>query len=262
MNPAVLIFGFLRWAYDRTRCKEAMSPAAHGSIAGPFRKPSWRRPRHSSLRQLLWSVGTLVFLAMQSHAHPHVYVDGGVDFSFGPDRKLTEVRVTWLYDAFETLYILSELGITPSTVDDFTESERRIAEDYLSNFSDDFDGSVHLSFRDRPVALAWPEDLSARMDGDRLEVTFIRRLEQPINLDGVGLKLGFYERTYFFAFSLTNEPHFFGDDGMCSAVIRPFQTSDLTEEMQTQLAKLSREETPETGDIGAVFADRMVIACG
>ena len=41
--------------------------------------------------------------ALPAQAHPHVFVDGGVDFVLGAGAVLEALEVTWRYDEFETL---------------------------------------------------------------------------------------------------------------------------------------------------------------
>lgn len=224
----------------------------------PPRTP--RTPRRLDTR--LAALAIAASLAQPAGAHPHVFVDGGIDFTFGPGGRLEAIRVTWRYDAFETLYMLTEMGVMPTGDQGFTEDERRAVEAELSVFADDFDGSAHLSIDGAPLALAWPTDVSARMAGDRLEMSFTRTLETPVALGAETLSVAFYERTYFFAFSLTDPPGFSGDGGACRADIAPFEPSSLTAELQATLAKLSREEVPEDENVGAVFADRMTVTCG
>ncbi|KNG95407.1 hypothetical protein ATO11_02030 [Pseudaestuariivita atlantica] len=207
------------------------------------------------------AAGWVVFGPGPARAHPHVFVDGGVDFQITEDGTLEAIRVTWRYDELETLFLLSDLDVTPAAGADFTDSERALVERELGRFAPDFDGSVHLRAKGEPILLAWPRDLTARMVGDRLEVAFYRDLMEPLALEATELHAAFYERTYFFAFSLTDEPRFGEAEDRCSATITKFEPSSQTDEMRAALAKLGREETPENSNVGALLADRMVVTC-
>lgn len=226
-------------------------------------------PRHhsSGARPLVWLLALVITLGtapISTVAHPHVFVDGGVDFIFDDTgASLQTVSVTWRYDAFETLFMLSNMGVSPEPGQDFSPDDRRRAEAMLSEFAPDFDGSAHLTVAGVPVALEWPRDLSARMVGDRLEVSFLRDLAAPLASAGpLRIDVGFYERTYYFAFSLTDAPTFENAQDRCSITIALFEDTEQTAEMRAALARLSREEEPENSTAGAVFADRMVVQCG
>ena len=204
---------------------------------------------------------TILASSYTVRAHPHVFVDGGVDFVISEAGQFTTIQVTWRYDAFETLYLLSEMNVSPAPSSDFSDAEREKVESTLGRFPPDFDGSVHIALVGAPVALQDPRNLAARMVGDRLEITFLRDLEIPIDVRGQKLNIGFYERTYFFAFSLTDAPDVRGAADQCSYEMTPFDASAQSDEVLQELAKLGREETPEDNNIGATLADRMVVPC-
>ncbi len=207
---------------------------------------------------LVGAIGTFCGPAL---AHPHVFVDGGADFEISEGGSLERIRVTWRYDAFETLYILSDLNVLPMPGSDFSDQSRVIVEAALGDFPPDFDGSVHIRIDGMAVPLDWPRDLSAQMVGDRLEVTFLRDLAQPVLVRSKDIHVGFYERTYFFKFSLTDAPAFGAAGDSCTSAITPFEPSQQTAEIRAALARLGREETPEDSNAGALLADRMVISC-
>lgn len=221
-----------------------------------------KRPLRTVRRALLSATFGVIAWALPLGAHPHVFMDGGIDFAFDSAANLHGITVTWIYDPFETLYMLSDMGVTPSGPEGFTDAERQIVEANLSEFPADFDGSAHLSIGAEPVALGWPMHLTAKMRGERLALTFTRALDVPLPVAGRELTAAFYERTYFFDFSLTEDSQITGDGGLCAATRDPFKASEETAEMQQALAKLSREESPADSNVGAQFADRVVVTCG
>ena len=197
-----------------------------------------------------------------AHAHPHVWVDGGVDFVLGEGATLESIEVTWLYDEFETLYTLSAAGLAIDETGSLTEEDRLALVALLSDWPDDFDGSAHLSHGDHPVSLGWPADLDVQMIDGRLQITFARDLVAPFDLMARPLDVGFYESTYFFAFSITNAPRLIGDAGNCAAHVIPFEMEESgLLDLQATLYDLGREETPMIDNVGALFADRIRVQC-
>ena len=205
--------------------------------------------------------GCALLPASLAMAHPHVFVDGGVDFLMGAENTLEALQVTWRYDAFETLYILSSHGLDLNEKGELDEAARQTLVRLRSQFPDDFDGSAHLSVDGALVPLHWPAEFDAHMMGDRLEVTFVRRLETPLDVTQGSIDVAFYESTYFFAFSVTDRPEVLGPS-TCSATVVPFQADQEDSALMATLEKLSREETSGIENVGALFADRIALECG
>lgn len=199
--------------------------------------------------------------AHSANAHPHVFVDGGIDFVFGGSSTLRALELTWLYDEFETLYILSQLGLNLNEQGDVNEDDRRKLVDALSMWPDDFDGSAHLTLRDQVVSLDWPKNVDADLVDGRLKLTFLRHLSEPLDMRDQRADVAFYESTYFFAFKITNTPKLKDLDAACSAEIIPFKPEPNDASLLAQLAALNREETPQDENVGILFADRIALQC-
>nr|WP_239480009.1 DUF1007 family protein [Actibacterium sp. 188UL27-1] len=195
-------------------------------------------------------------------AHPHVFVDGGVDFVVSDEKTLEALQVTWLYDEFETLYLLSSYGMSLNAEGGLDEEDRLKLVRLKSDWPSDFDGSAHLSIAGEPVRLDWPVGLDVHLINGRLQLTFSRHLETPINLNRSPAEVAFYESTYFFAFKVANLPQLIGDIDNCTAQVIPFDPDAKDTALQAVLAKLSREETPSNQNVGALFADRIMVQCG
>ncbi|MGR3496174.1 DUF1007 family protein [Citreimonas sp.] len=197
-----------------------------------------------------------------ARAHPHVFIDGGVDFVFRDGTMLDALQVTWRYDAFETLYTLSSHGMALNAEGELDEADRLELVRLLSDWPEDFDGSAHLTVGGDAIALEWPSALDAHVVDGRLEMTFTRTLGTPVSLDAQYAEVAFYESTYFFAFSVTDEPRLVDAAAGCSVRVIPFDPDSQTEELSKALSTLGREETPEIENVGALFADRIAVTCG
>ena len=194
-------------------------------------------------------------------AHPHVFVDGGVDFVFGNDQTLEALSVTWRFDAFETLYTLSANEIRPNAEGTLSDTDRERLVEILSYWPEDFEGSAHLSVDGTAVAMARPTEFDVQLRDGRLEATFTRALEAPVETHGRVLEVGFYEAAYFYAFSVTQPPVLQRITGACRADVVHFEPNTQQKELQSVLLRLGREETPEIEDVGALFADRILVTC-
>ncbi len=203
----------------------------------------------------------LMVLATPLQAHPHVFVDGGVDFVFGSDGRLESLQVTWLYDPFETLYILSSSEISLNAAGGLEPADRQRLIELRSNWPSDFEGASHLSSAEAPVGLARPHGFDVVLINGRLQVTFERNLERPIDLRESAVDVDVYEATYFYAFTVTNIPQLLGQSADCSAEVIPYARDPQNSALERALAALGREETPEDARVGAYFADRISVTC-
>ncbi|MEM8957695.1 MAG: DUF1007 family protein [Pseudomonadota bacterium] len=208
-----------------------------------------------------WILMLALGAAPSASAHPHVFVDGGVDFILGEDRVLEALAVTWRFDAFETLYTINSNGLSLDAEGQLSAMDLAQLTRVLAAWPKDFEGSAHLSLDGAPVALAPPKDLTADLVDGRLEVTFTRDLTEPLATAGQMFEVSFHEATYFYAFSLTDPPVLDGDSSGCSHEIVPFEPSEDDSALQTLLGALDREETPEIANVGALFADWVYLIC-
>lgn len=209
---------------------------------------------------LAFAAALLVFI-LPAQAHPHVFVDGGVDFVFDESGKLEALKVTWLYDEFESLYILSSNELSLTANGKLGEEDRQQLIRLRSNWPDDFEGSAHLSVDGAAVQLSRPADFDANLINGQLQMTFTRHLDQPVQLNRSKAELAFYEATYFYAFAVTKNPRLLGAKSSCTANVIPFEADAQDDVLKSALAKLSREETPDIADVGAFFADRITLQC-
>lgn len=228
----------------------------YAGVSSRVRQQPWRAP----LRWLCIAAA-LSLPTAPALSHPHVFVDGGVDFVLRDGNALEALEVTWLYDEFETLYILSSHGLGLNDEGGLDEADRQELVRLRSDWPDDFDGSAHLSADGVSVDLEWPTELDARLIDGRLQVTFTRYLETPMPLGASQIEVAFYESTYFFAFSATKDPIVLGNTGRCAVDVLPFDPDPQDTALQTMLSSLSREETPAIENVGALFADRILMRC-
>ena len=53
----------------------------------------------------------LVMVTSTAYAHPHVFADTNIGFTFDGDGAVTSLRVRWTYDEFTTLTLYDILGL-------------------------------------------------------------------------------------------------------------------------------------------------------
>ncbi|MEM7546475.1 MAG: DUF1007 family protein [Pseudomonadota bacterium] len=209
---------------------------------------------------LVLSVG-LAVSSQAAKSHPHVFIDGGVDFVMDEDGTLRALDVTWLYDPFETLYVLATLKITPDAEWRLSSDDRARLIAHESVWAGDFDGTSHLSIEGEAVKLARPTGFDVELENEQLKVTFRRNLPEPIDVRGLDVEVAVYEKTFFYSLGVTKGPKFIGAETGCATDVIRFDPDTQLNALQYSLFELSREETPEIENVGALFADRIVLKC-
>ncbi len=207
---------------------------------------------------LLLSLLTVTGLSGTGHAHPHIFVDAGADFLFDGD-SLRALRVSWTYDEFTTLYMFDTLDLDPDGDGALTEADHAAIVAGETEWPPDYEGDVYLDVAGEKRALTRPQNGSAGMRDGRITVTFELPLAIPADLSGTRARLRLYDPVYYYAYSVTGSPAV--SASACAATVIPFEPDAAAAELQVALAAISREETPAQPDVGALFADAIVLTC-
>jgi ABC-type uncharacterized transport system substrate-binding protein len=69
-----------------------------------------------------------------------------------------------------------------------------------------------------------------------------------------------YDPTYFTAYAVTATPHLEGAPDGCSAEVVPYRPTRELTDLQERLSDIPIDGDPD-GDPGALFADRVMVAC-
>ncbi len=214
-----------------------------------------------SAAHLVLAMIVLAGLVRETAAHPHVFVDGKVDFVFDDAGTLTALDVTWRYDLFETLYVLSSLNVVPNPDGSLTPEDRSKLIENEMKWPDGFDGATHLSIDGQDQSLSGPDALDVEILDDNLVVHFRRHLDDPTMIEARAVEIAFYEATYYYAFSLVDDPNLNNGPKTCMVETVPFDPDTGLIALQATLASLGREETPTINNVGALFADRILLDC-
>jgi ABC-type uncharacterized transport system substrate-binding protein len=140
-----------------------------------------------------------------ARAHPHVFIDSGVDFLFDPEGRLAQVRVTWLYDHLSTLLLLEDLGIAPDADGAIAEADKAAIARDQSQWVEGYEGDATLRHAGARIGLSRPIEPQADYRDGQVEIRFLRALETPIHPDDTTV-VKLYDPTYFVAYYASFEP--------------------------------------------------------
>lgn len=192
--------------------------------------------------------------------HPHVFIDGGVDFVFDPQGRLESLRVTWIYDPLTSLFMFEELAIGGAPHAPLPPEDRARLAAYQTEWMQGFDGDSYLWHRRARIGLSGPVSPDAEVtDGGRVTISFLRRLETPLRPDASTV-VKIYDPSYFTAYLVTDPPDLRNAPDGCSAKVVPFAPSGPLIALQQELRAVPIDADPAE-DLGALFAEQVFVSC-
>jgi ABC-type uncharacterized transport system substrate-binding protein len=190
-------------------------------------------------------------------AHPHAWIDVAVEVLFDASGKIAGLRENWLFDEFYTAFAMEGLGKdgkAPSQqdIDTILAQNMRNLKDYRYFTKVEHDG--------REVAFTPPTEMSSRLNGARLEMSFVVPFDLPLTLGGKPVTYAVFDPTYYIemlhaeakeAIRLKAAP------AGCS-----FRLIKASPSLDTVAFAAALDRTQSAGDgLGALFAERVEVRC-
>jgi ABC-type uncharacterized transport system substrate-binding protein len=192
-------------------------------------------------------------------AHPHLFVDAGVDFILGEGGRVERIRVTWTYDELFSLYLLQELGADPAAPD--AAARAAIVKDQ-SDWHADFSGDSFLLAGGRPIALSGPLSVTGDVVDGRVVTSHERALAEPVDPRAAEVVAEIFDPVFFAAYAVVGPTRVEGPGAeACAAAVIPFRPDEGLIALQQELAALAFDETPEDQSVGRLFAERVRVEC-
>lgn len=209
----------------------------------------------------LLTIAALALSAGSASAHPHVFVDAGGAFLFDAAGRLEGVRISWLYDAFTTLSLYETLDLDKDRDGALNAADLEKIKQGETNWPPEYEGDTYLWIDSEEQRLSRPENATVWMEDDRVGVAFDLYLDAPREVSGKAASLKLYDPLYFYAYSVAGPARLDGADETCRAKVVPFNPDAQLARVQKQLQALSREEIPDDPNIGALFAEEILLQC-
>ena len=218
------------------------------------------------MKQMGLILGGLVagvgLMAGPALAHPHVWIDTGIEVILNDRNEATGVRVSWTYDDLYSLYVVGDMGLDPDWDGILTPEELARLSGFDMTWDPGFPGDTYALLGDAPLALSRPADWTASYADGKITSTHLRSFDAPVPVGEVPLILQAYDPGYYVAYGIPTPAVITGGTG-CSA--RTFEPDVDTEE-EKLLAALS-EYSPEVDleaefpAVGANFAEEVRVTC-
>jgi polyphosphate kinase len=195
-------------------------------------------------------------------AHPHIFVEAGIEVMVGPDGTPTALRISWTYDAFFSMLLLSDMGLDADFDGVLTDAEWAELDGFDMNWIDGYHGDTHVMQDGTSLELTGPISWTSDFDGEQLRSTHIRRFVEPPDA-GQPWDISVHDPSYYTRYTLADAPKVTGLDACMTQVIPPDldqAEARLSEELDA-LADAGLDAEVEFPEVGALFAETVRISC-
>lgn len=213
------------------------------------------------MRRFLASL-SLVLAPVLASAHPHVFIDTGVELLVDPEGRLTHVRVTWAYDELYSLLVLEDQRLDNDMDGVLSPAEEARLKGFDAQWVEGYDGDLVVVGANGKVALSPPIDATATTEDGRIVTTHLRAVEgAPVRVQDLSLKA--FDPSFYTAYDMTRPVVVTGMTGCELTRFEPDIDAEL-ERMQAFLLTLDVDADLEENDIpmvGENFATEIRVTC-
>lgn len=195
-------------------------------------------------------------------AHPHIFVDAGIEVIFNAAGQAEAVRLTWTYDDLISMTLVSERGMDGDFDGTLTAEETAALNGFDMNWQPGFQGDSYALLSDTPLTLSGPSDWTVDYAGGKLTSTHLRRFETPLDLAGQALVIQSYDPGYYTAYAVT-AAKVTGREGCTAEIFEPDREA-ADQILQDALAEYSGTDGAEAEfpAVGSAYAEEARIVCG
>lgn len=201
-------------------------------------------------------------LPVPALAHPHVFIDTGLEFIVDDSGQLTHVRVTWAYDELFSLFQLEDMKLDQDSDGILTESEEQFLSGFDAQWVEGYNGDLVVFADGTPVTLSGPMEAKATTEDGRIVTSHLRAVEgEGVPATAVVAKA--YDETYYTAYEVTR-PVTVSGSASCQISRIDADIDGQLAQMQAFLQTLDADYDLEENDIplvGESFATEIRLSC-
>lgn len=217
--------------------------------------------RMGNVRSLSAVLAGALLAAPPVAAHPHVFVDAGVEVRFDEAGKVAALRIVWVYDDFTSMLILGDLGLVPGPGDRLDAAALARLRGFDMNWQPGFAGDTELTAGDAPVALGPPVDWTADYVQGRVVTSHVRALAAPADPAGAPVVIRLFDPTYYTAYAVAAAPVIRGRAD-CAAEVRGPDLDAASAMLEAALQALAGSDVEAAFPaVGAAFAEEIRVTC-
>lgn len=205
----------------------------------------------------------LALSAGPATAHPHIFVDTGLEIIFDKQGHLTHVRVTWKYDDLYSLFLSEDYKLDPDHDGNLTDAERADLTGFDADWVEGYPGDLEATIDGQLLTLSRPLEPTADMIDGRIISTHLRAVTGAPLLAGDPMSLKAFDPSYYTAYDMTLPITITGREDCQVLRVEPDIEGQLAL-MQAQLLRLDANADLEENDIpmlGGDFATDILVTC-
>lgn len=213
------------------------------------------------IRHIGRAAGLWASLAGGAAAHPHIFIDAGIEVIFDDQARATALRITWTYDDLFSMMLVGDLGLDPDFDGALTPEETAGLQGFDMQWDPGYAGDTHALRGDAPLALSGPAEWTAGYVEGRLTSTHLRRFDAPVAMDQP-LVVQVYDPSFYTAYSLLPEVRLTGAEGCTAEVFEPDRAA-ADARLEVAIEELAGSDDVEGAfpAIGAAYAEEVRVTC-
>jgi ABC-type uncharacterized transport system substrate-binding protein len=219
-------------------------------------------PRFAVAKAMLRKLSLIpLLLPMPALAHPHVFVEVEMAVVFDADGSVG-VRLDWVYDAYFSMLVTSDLGIDMDGDLKLTPDEQTMLDEQIAAWPADFNGDLEVVQGDDILPLAPKRDHAMVYEDGIVRETHLRPLARIADRSAP-LTILPYDPTYYVAYTIAGPVTVEGRDD-CEVDIIPANLDaaySLVEELLYGRPASDVGPDEEFPEVGRSFADTVVVTC-
>lgn len=220
------------------------------------------RPNKGALMRAGLAVLGWLMAAGAAAAHPHVFVDTGLEILLDDQNRATGVRISWTYDDLTSLQLIADRGLDEDFDGVLTPEEEAAILGFDMNWPPGVAGDTYALLGETPLDWSGPQEVTVAYADAKLTSSHLRRFAQPVELGAQPLIVQAYDTSYYTAYAVVRAV-VSGGQGNCSAEIFAPEASEANEVLRAAMAELSPTDDAEAlfPAVGAAFAEEARVTC-
>jgi ABC-type uncharacterized transport system substrate-binding protein len=205
----------------------------------------------------------LACTALPVAAHPHIFVEAGVEVVFDNAGRIAGVRLSWTYDEFFSFMLTSDLGLDMDGDLAMSEEELATLAGQVLDWPVEFGGDLYLTQRDQQIALGPRGEASVDYVGGQVIERHFRPLAEPLDASWP-VALQVFDPYYYVAYEISPQIGLQGGAG-CAVELRKADLNaaySLVDELL--YGRPASDVGPEEAfpEVGEAFSDTVYVSCG
>ena len=211
--------------------------------------------------RLLLTTAFGLALAAPAFAHPHVFVDTGIEVIFDAQGRAEALRISWTYDDLVSLALLSDRGMDEDFDGILTPAELAALNGFDMQWPPGVPGDTYALQGEAALGLSGPSEWTVSYGDARITSTHLRRFDAPVKLEAGPLVVQVYDTSYYTSYTIVGDPVLTGAAGCQAEAFEPDRAAAdaILEQSISELAGGDAE-----GDfpaIGAAYAEEVRVTC-